>query len=127
MAYGLEAANSPTGRSGSFAAGAYFIFASVALLLALGDVRMLRRGGVFGKDRIGRHLLRMGLAMFIAFASFFLGQQQVFPPGLRNPLVLNGPVLLVVGSTLYWLVRVRVAKHMAGLYVLRTHPASAGG
>ena len=119
MTYGLQAANSPTGAIGGFSAAGYFVFGSVALLLALGDIRMLLRGGVFGKQRVARHLFRMGLALFIAVASFFLGQQKVIPAELHNPLVLYGPVLLVVISTIYWTIRVLLSKHMAGLYVLR--------
>src|SRR5688500_16554697 len=92
ITYGLEAANSPTGLRGGFSAGGHYVFAAVALLLAVGDVRMLLRGGVFGKHRIARHLLRMGLALFVTVASFFLGQQQVIPAPLRTPLVLYGPV-----------------------------------
>ena len=120
LTYGLQAANSPAGSIGGVSAAGYFVFGSVALLLALGDVRMLLRGGVSGKHRIARHLLRMGLALFIAVASFFLGQQKVIPSELHNPFVLYGPVLLVVISTIYWMIRVRLSKHMAGLYVLRT-------
>jgi uncharacterized membrane protein len=120
VTYGLEAASSPTGLKGGFSAGGHFVFASVAVLLALGDVRMLLRGGVFGKHRITRHLLRMSLALFIAVGSFFLGQRQVIPAAIRTPLVLYGPVLLVIVFTVYWMVRVRFAKRAAGLYVLRT-------
>ena len=103
----------------------HFVFATVALLLALGDVRLVVRGGVFGKHRIARHLLRMGLALFVAVASFFLGQQQVIPSVLRNPFVLYGPVLLVVVLTIYWMIRVRFAKRAAGLYVLRAKETPA--
>jgi len=56
---GLEAANSPTGSKGGYPAAAYFIFGSMALLFAAGDVRMLVRGGVSGTQRVARHLRRM--------------------------------------------------------------------
>lgn len=125
IANGLEAAGSPTGAKGGFSAPGYFVFASIALLLAFGDLRMLLRGGVFGKHRIARHLVRMGLSLFIAVGSFFLGQQQVIPLALRNPFVLYGPVLLVVASTIYWLLRVRLSRRISGPYVLRTAPAPA--
>ena len=128
MTYGFQAASRPSGSTGGFSATGYFVFGSVALLLAAGDVRMLLRGGVVGKHRIGRHLSRMGLALFIAVASFFLGQQKVIPAELRHPLVLYGPVLLVVVSTIYWVVRVRrwgPPKLMGGPYVIRTHETPA--
>ena len=49
----------------------------------------------------------MCLALFVAAASFLLGQQQVIPAVLRNPLVLYGPILLIVILMIYWSVRVR--------------------
>jgi len=51
-----------------------------------GDIRMLVRGGVFGAKRIVRHLWRMCFGLFVATGSFFLGQQQVFPPGCADRL-----------------------------------------
>jgi hypothetical protein len=75
--YGLEAANSRTGSRDGFPAGAYFIFGSVALLFAAGDVRTLVRGGVSGVQRIARHLCRMCYALFIAAGSFFLGATSI--------------------------------------------------
>jgi hypothetical protein len=50
--YGLAAANSQMGSKDGYPAAAYFIFGSVALLFAAGDVRILVRGGVSGAQRI---------------------------------------------------------------------------
>jgi len=108
--YGFEAAKRPPGSQNGYPAAAYFIFGSLALLLAAGDVRMLVRGGVFGARRIARHLVRMGLAMFVAAGSFFLGQQQVFPEALRRPLLLSAPVFLIVFLMVFWWVRVRFSR-----------------
>jgi hypothetical protein len=58
LSYGLIAANSQTGARDGFPAMAYFIFGSVALLFAAGDVRMLVRGGVSGAQRIARQRTR---------------------------------------------------------------------
>jgi len=69
--YGVEAANSPTGSIEGYPAPAYFVFGSVALVAAIGDIRMLIRGGVFGAHRIARHLWRMCFSVFIAGGSFF--------------------------------------------------------
>src|SRR5262249_37328472 len=52
MSIGVAAARSETGASGGYPAAAYFIFGSMAFLLAAGDVRMLVRGGVAGPRRI---------------------------------------------------------------------------
>jgi uncharacterized membrane protein len=85
----------------------YGVFGTVALLAALGDWRMLGAGAALaGPPRIVRHLWRMGLAMWVATASFFLGQAEVFPQALRGAVGLRSiPVVLVLGAVLYWLVR----------------------
>ncbi len=100
-----------------------FFLGSVCLLAAVGDVRMLVRGGVFGAKRIARHLWRMCFGLFIAAGSFFFG-------GSNRPLRLLSTVGIgkylspaIFGTTLYliltilplillifWLVRVRFAK-----------------
>ena len=40
--------------------GMYFFLASISILAASGDVRLLIRGGLSGKSRLVRHLWRMG-------------------------------------------------------------------
>jgi uncharacterized membrane protein len=104
--YGLEAANRQTGSKGGDAAGAYFIFGSVALLFAAGDVRMLVRGGVSGSQRIARHLFRMCYALFTATASFSLGRQ-IFPAFLRKTGVLYLLSFLPLILMIFWLFRIR--------------------
>jgi hypothetical protein len=105
--YGLEAARSPTGLIYGAPAGLYFVFGFLAMLSATGDVRMLMRRGIFGAQRIARHLWRMCFAVFIASGSFFLGQQQVFPDWLRKTNVLFIPAILPLPLMIFWLVRVR--------------------
>lgn len=104
--YGFEAANSPTGSKGGYPAVFYFIWASVALLSAAGDVRMLIRGGVSGVQRIVRHLWRMCFALFVATGSFFLGQQQVFPASWRGAPAWFVPALLPLVLLIFWVLRV---------------------
>jgi hypothetical protein len=51
---------------------------------------------------------RMRTALFIAVGSFFLSQPQVFPDALRNAPALRAvPVFLVLGSLVFWMIRVR--------------------
>ena len=107
VTYGLEAANSQTGLKDGIPAGMYFFLGSVALLSAAGDVRMLQHGGVFGAQRIARHLWRMCYALFIASGSLFLGQRQVFPAFLRRTNVLIVPAVLPLIWMIFWLIRVR--------------------
>jgi hypothetical protein len=83
---------------------------SVVLLAAVGDVRMLVRGGVTGARRIGRHAWRMSFGLFIATGSFFLGQQQVFPVRWRGSVALIVLGVFPLGLLLYWAVRVRFGK-----------------
>lgn len=97
-----------------------FFMGSVLLLAAAGDIRMLVRGGLFGAQRIARHLWRMCFGLFIAAGSFFLGgsnrplrllsavgigqhlPQALFNTGLYLVLSILPLVLLI-----FWLVRVR--------------------
>lgn len=104
--FGFEALNSSTGTKDGFPAPPYFIFGTVALLAALLDLRMLVARGIKGPHRLARHLWRMCFALFIAAASFFLGQAQVFPESIRNPALLAVPVFLVLLLMLYWLGRI---------------------
>ena len=83
------------------------VFGTVALLAALGDIRMLRAGGALqGKHRIARHLWRMCVAMFIATGSFFMGQAKVFPEEIRILPILATPLILVLVTMFYWWARV---------------------
>lgn len=110
--FGTMAALSPTHTLDKYPPPLFFIFGSVALLLVAFDVRMIVRGGVAGAARLTRHLFRMCLAMFMATASLFLGQPQVFPMAVRHSGLLRVPVLLVVLALLYSLIRVRVGPRL---------------
>jgi len=91
-------------------AGMCFFFGVVLLLAAAGDIRMLTRGGIAGRQRITRHLWRMCFGLFIATGSFFLGQQQVFPAFLRGSIFLTVLAVLPFPLMIYWLFRVRFSK-----------------
>jgi uncharacterized membrane protein len=97
--------------------GMYFFMGSVPLLAAMGDIRMLVRGGISGTPRLVRHLWRMCFGLFIVTGSFFLGQQQVFPAFVRGSSLLFIPALLPLVLLIFWLVRVRLKKRAMGLYV----------
>ena len=107
LVLGLVAAASPGGRLDHFPAGMILMFAFLGLAAALGDARMLRRGSLEGTQRLTRHLWRMGLALFLATMSLFLGQTRHLPDVLRSTGLNNLPVLLVLGTIVFWLVRVR--------------------
>lgn len=127
VAYGIAAANSQTGLRDRAPAVPYFIFGSVALLFAVGDVRMLVRGGVSGTQRLARHLGRMCFALFIAAASIFLARPHLFPALLRKTGVLFLLSFLPLILMIFWLIRLRfanarknkVAPHAGHVYSLR--------
>jgi hypothetical protein len=110
MTYGFEAAHSPRGTKAGVPAGMYFFLGSIALLAAVGDIRMLVRGGIAGTQRLTRHLWRMCFGLFIASASIFIARPHLFPALFRKTgllLILGiGPLILMI----FWLVRVRFAK-----------------
>jgi hypothetical protein len=83
------------------------IFGTVALMAAIGDVRMIRAGGMRGSRRTARHLWRMCVAMVIATGSFFAGQAKVFPEELRSPILMFGPMLAVLATMTWWLVKLK--------------------
>ena len=114
---GWQATHSTTGvKTGGSVL--FYAFGSAALLSAAGDIRMLIRGGVAGAQRLVRHLWRMGVALFIAAGSFFLGtasdpvlrrtglRAQLFPEAIRRTHLPELPVLIIVILTIFWVCRV---------------------
>lgn len=116
VTYGLEAALSPTGLKYDYPPGPYFFLGSVAVLAIAGDIRMLLRGGLFGTQRIARHLWRMCFAWFIASASIFLARQRIFPVFFRKTGVLFLLSFLPLILMVFWLIRVRLAKRAPAVY-----------
>jgi hypothetical protein len=101
-------AHSSDGTIGGLPWQPAIIFGALAALAAGCDLRMILRGGISGARRIARHLWRMGLALFIASASFFLGQPRVFPPPLHGSAILFVPALTPLVLMIFWLLRVRL-------------------
>ncbi len=108
---GVEGLNNGTGRIDKVPPQPLFMFGIVGLLGAIMDARMLWAGSIQGAHRLARHLWRMSFAMWIATASFFLGQAKFFPESIRKSGLLAIPVLLVLVMLLYWLVRVLWKRH----------------
>jgi uncharacterized membrane protein len=107
ITFGLEARATPKGNLDGIPAGMFFMFGSVALLAGASDLRIIRSGELRARSRLTRHLWRMCYALWIAAASFFLGQADELPKALQIPALLSLPVLLVLVVMLYWLWRVR--------------------
>ena len=96
-------------------AGMMFFMATIILLAAIGDARMIRAGGIQGTRRLARHLWRMLYGLFIASGSFFFGQMKFIPEPIRIvPLIVVlgvGPLVLL----LYWMWRVRLKQNLRGV------------
>lgn len=107
VSWGLMAAGRPRGMMDGLPAAIYFVFGSIALLFAFGDLRMIRRGGFSGAKRIVRHLWRMCFALLIATFSFFPGQARNLPDAIRKSTLPYIPHVLLIGMMIFWLVRVR--------------------
>lgn len=125
LTIGIRVANGQAEPQAGVPLGMYFFMGSVPLLAAAGDIRMLARGGISGKQRLVRHLWRMCFGLFIATGSFFLGQQQVFPAWIRKTNMLFVPAILPLVLLVFWLVRVRLTRRGMGFYVAREEKAGA--
>ncbi len=118
-ASGVTALGRPGNQIDGVPAGMLFFLATINLLAAVGDARMIRAGGIQGARRLARHLWRMSFGLFIASGSFFLGQMQFIPEPIRNvPLIIVlavSPLVLL----LYWMWRVRLKQDLRGVMTAR--------
>ena len=87
-------------------AGPSLVFGLVALTAAALDARLLAVGRISGSHRLARHLWRLGFALLMATAAFFLGQAKLFPLPIRKFEWLGLPVVAVLGFTVFFGVRV---------------------
>jgi uncharacterized membrane protein len=94
----------------------------VALLAGVGDLRMIRAGGLRGAPRLKRHLWRMCTALLIGAASFFLGPVRRIPEPLRFPGMRLIP-LVVLMTMVYWLWRLRRKRIARGVVGVSAHEA----
>jgi uncharacterized membrane protein len=107
----------PGNRSDGVPAGMHFFLSTVILLAAIGDVRMIRDGGIQGTRRLARHLWRMCFGLFIASGSFVaqLVRMTFMPAWMRSlPVILMlsaGPLVVL----LYWMWRVRLRNNLRGV------------
>jgi uncharacterized membrane protein len=115
IADGVKAFNSPRGWLNGAPFGMYFFLATVEILAAIGDVRVLRFGALRGGPRLARHLWRMCFALFIAAGSFFSIRTRVakiLPAPFTTGPMRALPILLLFGAMFYWLWRVRGKKFL---------------
>jgi uncharacterized membrane protein len=116
---GIRAGMSGRGESPAF------VFAFILVLAAIGDVRMIRAGGVRGPKRITRHLWRMSVAMVVASGSFFLGPPGRVPDIINIKPLLPVPVILPLLVMAFWMWRLRVKKSLRGIVSVAAPPSAA--
>jgi len=107
---GVKAFNSPRGVLNGVPFAMLFFIATVMILAAIGDVRIMRSGMPRGGPRLARHLWRMCFALFIAAGSFFSIRERVakiLPDAFTTVPMRMLPILLIFGTMFYWLWRVR--------------------
>lgn len=98
------------GKRNGVPAFPFVMFGAVGLLAGIGDLRMLRSAPLQGARRLARHLWRMSFALFIAAMSFFIGQANVIPKPIRILPLLAVPVVAVLVTMVYWMIRVRMRR-----------------
>ena len=102
---GFKALRSPTGLIGGYGPVTFFVFATVAMLFAQSDLRLILRRGISNAQRIRRHLWRMSMTLLFATASFYPGQGKLFPRWLRDTNLLYIPHVLLIGAMFLYLYR----------------------
>ena len=107
LALGIWSLTAGTGRIDGVPAQVPMLFGVVGLMSGLSDVRVVKQGPLTGPSRLARHLWRMCFALWLAAASFFLGQADELPQAARIPALLGVPPVLTLLAMVYWLWRVR--------------------
>ena len=129
FALAFTALGRPRHRIDGVPAGMHFFLSTIILLAAVGDVRMLRAGGLRGTRRLARHLWRMCFGLFIATGSFVaqLVRMTFMPAWTRSLaailLLAAGPLVVL----LYWMWRVRLRQNLRGLVTTRLVEARGSG
>jgi hypothetical protein len=120
-AHAVSALDRPGNQIDGVPAGMMFFMATINLLAAIGDARMIRAGGIRGTRRLARHLWRMCFGLFIATGSFVaqLAMMKFLPAPFRSlPVILMlamGPLVVLV----YWMWRVRLRQNLRGMMMAK--------
>ena len=125
LIFGIEAVRSATGRAGGYPAPIYLFGGAVALIAAIGDIRLLMGRGISGTQRIARHLWRMCYALFVASGSIFLARAHLFPAVLRRTGILTLVSFMPLVMMIFWLVRVRLVPQFRKRRVPHAAPSFA--
>jgi len=110
----LEGARDAAGAVNGVPLAAFYVFCAVIGLAAALDISVVVRRGLFGPQRIARHLWRMCSGMFIAIGSFAAQGAKVLPDIVGETHVLLLPMIAIVVVLFYWLFRVLLTNWYAG-------------
>ena len=127
---GVKAFNSPRGLLNGVPFQMLLFLATVMILAAAGDLRVIRSGIPGGRPRLARHLWRMCFALFIAAGSFFSIRERVakvLPAPFTTAPLRALPILLLFGAMFYWLWRVRRRRTLPVLVQHDPKPLATGG
>lgn len=109
-----------------FAPAFNFGFAGLIAWASALDVRTALRGAMPHPQRLARHFWRVMLALLLAAASFFIGQQDAFPLAIRGWTVWYLPPLVVIVLLAVWLARTLGPSAVQGLWPVRAPRARSG-
>jgi hypothetical protein len=87
---------------------AFILFIVVGSIAAADELNAILRGTLANTARVARHLWRMCISFFIASASLFLGQPQVFPTWFSETIF---PVIFAITPivvALIWTIKIRI-------------------
>lgn len=103
--FAIEGFINATGSVDGTPPQAFLVFIITGCFALYGEIRVLKRGQLSNVERIKRHLWRMCASFFIASASFFVGQPQVFPAWFNDTLLPDMLSFAPIFFTIYFLVR----------------------
>ncbi len=108
--YGYQASHAVGGKLGGFGIEAFAVFGSMMVCFWIGDYLNLKQGGSRGKNRLIRHLWRMYFPLMMSTAAFFFGQSRHLPEAVQRIEFLLVPLLLVIFTAVFWVVKVGTEK-----------------
>jgi uncharacterized membrane protein len=126
VSLGRQALANPDSAIEGLPAPMAFVFAAMMAVAGMSDLRVWTSAPPRRRQALVRHLWRMCVALFIAAASFFLGQADILPRSLRHPALLAIPVLAPLVVMAMWMWRTRPVRIPSGsaTYTSRRSPGS---
>lgn len=103
--------NHPSGTVDGTPPQAFILFMAIGTLAAAGELKVIIRRTLDNHARTIRHLWRMGASFFIASASLFLGQAQLFPQWFNQSFLPAALSFAPIVVALFWIARLKVLRY----------------